>query len=89
MKDSQDLYYKKRKVIERYFSSGKQSRLLNSVLNLTKDKVTAHVGMSEMTYLATMLARLEHDHIDNLRQMRLSVRSLNYPVPSHLWQFSD
>ena len=67
--------YKKRKVIERYFSSGKQSRLLNSVLYLTKSKVVAHVGMSEMTYLATMLARFEHDHIDNLRQMRLSVRA--------------
>ena len=69
------ILYGKRPVIERYFSSGKQSRLLNSVLYLTKAKVVAHVGMSEMTYLATMLARLEHDHIDNLRQMRLSVRA--------------
>lgn len=65
--------YRKRTSIERYFASAKQSRLLNSSRYLSKTKIIAHTGMSEMTYLATMLARLAHDHIDNLRQMRLNV----------------
>ena len=65
--------YRLRPTIERYFSSLKRSRLLNSSLYLTREKIHAHAGLSELTYLGTMLARLKVGDMDNMRRMRIRV----------------
>ena len=53
--------YKKRPIIERYFSSGKHSRLLDNHRHMNIFKVSLHVAMSTLAYLATALAHLKAD----------------------------
>ena len=63
--------YRRRPIIERLFSSLKRSRLLDRHQYLRKRKVEAHVGLSALTYLATMLARVQAGTQDRMRHMRL------------------
>ena len=53
--------YKKRPSEERYFSSAKHSRLLDTHRFLNGQKVLLHVAMSTLAYLATALAHLKAD----------------------------
>ena len=65
--------YKKRLIIERYFSSGKHSRLLDRHRNLSIFKVSLHVAMSMLAYLATALAHLQADDYAHMRHMRIKL----------------
>ena len=55
--------------IERYFSSAKQSRLLNKHQHLSQAKVEMHVSMATLAYSLTALAHLEADDYKNMRVM--------------------
>ena len=63
--------YKKRPIIERYFSSGKHSRLLGTHRYLNIFKVSLHVMLSMLAYLATALAHLQADDYAHMRHMRI------------------
>ena len=65
--------YKKRPIIERGFSSAKHSRLLNQHRYLNIQKVSLHVAMSVLSYLATSLARLKAKDVARLRHMRVEL----------------
>lgn len=65
--------YKKRPVIERGFSSQKHSRLLSTHRYLTIEKVSLHVAMSMLAYLATALAHLKADDYACVRHMRIKL----------------
>ena len=61
--------YDKRGAIERWFSSGKRSRLLDKHQFLRMGKITLHVNMSMLAWLLTALARLKADDHQRMRQM--------------------
>ena len=61
--------YGERTVIERMFSSMKRSRILNRHQFLSMRKVSAHAALSTLTYLATMLARVETGDVGKMRRM--------------------
>ena len=63
--------YKKRPSIERYFSSDKHSRLLDTHRYLNISKVSLHAAMSMLSYLATALAHLNADDYAHMRHMRI------------------
>ena len=63
--------YRLRTVIERGFAVLKRCRLLDQHQYLTMRKVETHAGLSVLTYLATMLARVEAGDADRIRHMRL------------------
>ena len=63
--------YRKRTVIERMFNSMKRSRILNRHQSLSMSKVVAHAALSTLTYLATMLARVEAGEVEKMRRMAL------------------
>ena len=63
--------YKKRPVIERYFSSAKHSRLLGTHRHLNIFKVSLHVMLSMLAYLATALAHLQANDYAHMRHMRI------------------
>ena len=63
--------YKLQTVIERYFSSAKHSRLMNVHRYLNISKVSLHVAMSMLAYLATALAHLQADDYAHMRHMRI------------------
>ena len=63
--------YKKRMIIERYFSSDEHSRLLDTHRYLSIEKVSLHVAMSTLAYLGTALARLKADDYAHIRHMRI------------------
>ena len=65
--------YARRQGIERMFGSLKRSRLLNQHLYVWRDKVELHLGLAILTYLATMLTRLEAGDGDRIRHMRIKV----------------
>ena len=65
--------YKKRPIIERGFSSQKHSRLLDTHRYLYQQKVSLHVAMSMLTYLATALAHLRADDYVHMRHMRIKL----------------
>ena len=65
--------YARRQVIERMFGSMKRSRLLNRHQFMPCPKVELHMGLAILTYLATMLARLDAGDADPLRHMRIKV----------------
>ena len=67
--------YKKRTVVERYFSSDKHSRLLGTHRYLNIEKVSLHVAMSTLAYLATALAHLKADDYAHMRHMRIRLPS--------------
>ena len=68
--------YKMRTTIERYFSSGKHSRLLDTHRSLNIYKVSLHVAMSMTGYLATALAHLKADDYAHMRHMRIRLPSV-------------
>ena len=55
--------------IERYFRSGKHSRLLNQHQFLGIAKVDLHVKVSRLAYVATVLARLKANDYAGMRHM--------------------
>ena len=65
--------YKKRPIIERHFSSAKHSRLMNTHRYLNIGKVSLHVLMSMLSYLATALAHLQADDYAHMRHMRIKL----------------
>ena len=62
--------YKLRQAIERFFGSGKQSRLLDTQRYLTMAKVETHTA-SLLTYTSTMLMRLMVGDFARMRHMRV------------------
>ena len=65
--------YRKRPIIERYFSSDKHSRMLDSHRYMNDQKVGLHVVMSTFTYLATALAHLKANDYAHMRHMRIKL----------------
>ena len=65
--------YRLRPSIERYFSSGKRSRLLHGSMYLTMDKVAVNTALSVLLYVATVLAKLQAGDRDGMRHMRIRV----------------
>ena len=65
--------YKKRPSEERYFSSAKHSRLLDTHRCLNGLKVSLHVAISTLAYLATALAHLQADDYAHMRHMRIKL----------------
>ena len=65
--------YKKRTVIERFFSSDKHSRLLNQHRYLNIFQMSLHVLLSMLSYLATALAHLQADDYAHMRRMRIKL----------------
>ena len=63
--------YKKRPIIERHFSSAKHSRTLDSHRYLNIGKMSLHVAMSMLSYLATALAHLKTNNYAHMRHMRI------------------
>ena len=66
--------YNMRPVIERYFSSGKRSRLLDTHKCLNLERVTLHVTMSWMAYALTVLCHLKAGDPDNMLHMPIELR---------------
>ena len=65
--------YKKRPVIERHFSSGKHSRLMDQHRYFNILQMSLHVLMSMLSYLATALAHLQADDYAHMRHMRIKL----------------
>ena len=65
--------YNMRPVIERYFSSGKRSRLLDTHKCLNLERVTLHVTMSWMAYALTLLCHLKAGDPDNMLHMPIEL----------------
>ena len=63
--------YKLRTVIERYLSSSKHSRLMDTHRYFNIEKVSLHAAMSMLAYLATVLAHLKADDYVHMRHMRI------------------
>ncbi len=59
--------YRMRTSIERYYRSGKHSRLLNQHQYMGIVKVRLHVHMARLAYLSTVLARLKADDYVGMR----------------------
>ena len=65
--------HKKRTTIERYFSSVKHSRLMDQHRYIGIVKVSLHVLLSMLTYLATSLAHLQADDYAHMQHMRIKL----------------
>ena len=65
--------YKKRPVIERHFSTVKQSRLMDQHRYIGVERVSLHVMLSTLTYLSTALAHLQADDYARMRHMRIKL----------------
>ena len=65
--------YKMRTVIERWFSSAKRSRLLNGSRYLTGAKVATNCAMSVLTYVVTVLGKVEAGDLTNMGLMDLGI----------------
>ena len=61
--------YNMRPVIERYFSSGKRSRLLDTHKCLNLERMTLHVTMSWLTYVLTVLCHLRAGDVEHMLHM--------------------
>ena len=72
--------YQKRSSIERYFSSAKQSRLLNRHQCLGQAKVELHVNMATLAYALTALAHLEADDYENMGVMDIELPGVKRTV---------
>ena len=73
--------YKQRPIIERHFSSCKHSRLLDTHLYFNIYKVSLHVAMSMLSYLATALAHLKADDYVHMRHMRIKLPKVRERKP--------
>ena len=58
---------------ERYFSSDKHSRLMDTHRYFNISKVSLHVAMSMLSYLATALAYLKADDYAHIRHRRIKL----------------
>ncbi len=65
--------YSSRMVIEREFSSLKRSRILDRHQYVQQTKIELHLGLAVLTYLSTMLTRVDADDAKNIRHMRIRV----------------
>ena len=65
--------YNMRTVIERYFSSAKRSRLLDTHKCLNLERTTLHVTMSWMTYVLTVLCHLNGGDPENMLHMPIKL----------------
>ena len=65
--------FKKRTSIERYFSSTKQSRLLDKHQCLGQERVSLHGRMSTLSYLLTAWGRLMAGDYAHMRHMRIKL----------------
>ncbi len=65
--------YKKRTVIECFFSSDKHSCLLNQHRYLNMFQMSLHVLLFMLSYLATALAHLQADDYAHMRHMRIKL----------------
>ena len=65
--------YKKRPIVERHFSSGKHSRLMNQHRYFNIYQMSLHVLLSMLSYLATALAHLQADDYAHMRHMRIKL----------------
>ena len=65
--------YRKRPIIERHFSSGKHSRLLDTQRYRNGQKMALHVALSTLAYLSTALVRLQADDYAHMRHMRIGL----------------
>ena len=74
--------YKLRTVIERYNSSGKHSRLMDAHRYFNIYKVSLHVAMSMLSYLATALAHLKADDYAHMRHMRIKLPKVRERKPA-------
>ncbi len=70
--------YKRRTIVERMFGSLKRSRLLDSHCYLGIKKVRLHIGLSLLTYTATMLGRLLEDDYAGMREMKVEMPVANW-----------
>ena len=70
--------YKRRTIVERMFGSLKRSRLLDQHCYLGIKKVRLHVGLSLLTYTATMLGRLLEDDYAGMREMKVEMPVANW-----------
>ena len=78
--------YNKRGAIERWFSSGKRSRLLDKHQLLWIGKITLHVNMSMLAWLLTALARLKTDDYRRMRHMYIRLPRAEPTVePAEAW----
>lgn len=86
--------YRMRTSIERYFRSAKHSRLLNQHQVLSIEKVSLHVSLSRLSYLATALGHLKANDYAGMRHMRVRLPDVreakvgvqfpsNVPLPNH------
>ena len=66
--------YKSRTESERFFSSGKHSRLMDKHRHFRIEKVSLHASMSILAYLATALAHLKADDHARMRHMRIRLQ---------------
>ncbi len=71
--DEWKIEYKKRPIVERHFSSGKHSRLMDQHRYFNIFQMSLHVLMSMLTYLATALAHLKADDYAHMRYMRIKL----------------
>ncbi len=65
--------YKKRPIIERHFSSGKHSRLMNQHRYFNRFQMSLHVLLYMLSYLATALAHLQANDYAHIRHMRIKL----------------
>ena len=74
--------YNKRGAIERWFSSGKRSRLLDKHQLLKMGKIELHANVSVLAWLLTALARLKADHYRRMRHMYIRLPRAGPAVPA-------
>ncbi len=63
--------YSRRTIIERMFRSMTRMRLLDKYQFFQYKKVEMHIGISTLTYLATMLGGVLDSDMDRIRRMRV------------------
>ena len=64
-------WYKMRTAIERYFSSGKRSRLMDSHRYFEQGKIHFHTNISALAYLLTALTHLKAGDYKSMRHMNI------------------
>ena len=70
-----DDLYSRRQSIKRFFNSAKYSRLLDQHRYRGKPKVTIHVQLSIIAYLATAVGRAKTGELERIRHMRVKLAS--------------
>ena len=71
--DLWEMLYKLRTGIERWNSSGKRSRLLDTHQLLNKGKIDLNAKGSMLAWLLTALTHLKADDYEHMRHMRINL----------------